>query len=188
MLSSKGLKTAAVTTKPKSKDYALVVIPSLGNHSTRPITNSLVVRVTQPGLPSWWRLAAPQLNWVSTFVKHLSWALLVLNPTPLLISPDRRLKTDWVVPRDRLVTLTRGPMARKKKSRVQFILPKRPLQLRLTAKTQDTLELSQHTLRGKLRQVAMEEGFWLEAWPTPTAVVRSALVVSVSGLSFLAWR
>jgi hypothetical protein len=93
-----------------------------------------------------------------------------------------------MAPRDRLVTLTRGPMARKKKSRVQFILPKRPLQLRLTAKARDALELSQPTLGGKLKQVAMEEGFWLEAWPTPTTVVKSSLTLNVSGVGFLMWK
>lgn len=79
-------------------------------------------------------------------------------------------------------------MARKKKSRVQFILPRRPLQLRLTAKALDSLELSQSALRGKLKQIAMEEGLWLETWPTPTTVVKSSLTIGVSGLGFLVWR
>lgn len=106
----------------------------------------------------------------------------------MLVSGDGKLKTDWVAPRDRLITLSRGPMARKKKSRVQFILPKRPLQLRFYAKAQDVLGVSQSTLGSKLGQVALEEGFWLEAWPTPTAVVKSSLIVNASGLGFLMWK
>jgi hypothetical protein len=189
MLSSKGLKTTPILSKPRPNKPPLVaVLRAISRVSPRPVTNTLALRVSQPGLPSWWRLAAPRLNWVSTFVKHLSWALLVLNTTPVLVSADGRLKTDWVAPRDKLITLTRGPMARKKKSRVQFILPKRPLQLRFCAKARGALNLSQLTLGSKLRQVAMEEGFWLEVWPTPTTVVKSSLIVNASGLGFLIWR
>lgn len=186
MLSSKGLKTKPVLPKPKLSELPSATAYWATSHNgIRPVINTLTLRVSQPGLPSWWRLAAPQLNWVSTFVKHLSWALLVLNPTPVLMSKDGKLKTDWVAPRDRLITLTRGPMARKKKSRVQFVLPKRPLQLRLAADARDALELSLPALGNKLRQVAMEEGFWLEAWPTPTTIVKSSLTLNVSGLGFL---
>ena len=34
--------------------------------------NLLAIKVSQPGLPAWWRLVAPMLDWVGTFVKHLT--------------------------------------------------------------------------------------------------------------------
>jgi hypothetical protein len=38
----------------------------------KPQTNTMALKITQPGLPSWWRLAAPALDWVGTFVRHIS--------------------------------------------------------------------------------------------------------------------
>jgi hypothetical protein len=188
MLSSKSLKTTASLPRPKPKKATILMPTHPAYYSLKPMVNTLSLKVSQPGLPSWWRLAAPQLNWVSAFVKHLSWALFVLSPSPVLVSKNRSLRVDWMATRDRLVTLTRGPMARKKKSRVQFVIPRRPLQLRIIAKTQDALELSKPSLGAKLKQVRAEEGFWLEAWPTPTTIIKSSLCLNINGLGFLVWR
>lgn len=127
----------------------------------------------------------PHLNWVSAFVKHLSWALLILGPSPLLLSGGGKLKVDWLVTRHRLITLTRGPMARKKRSRVQFMLPKRPLQLRLVSEVTEPLRMSPMTTGAGLKQVAAEESFWLDAWPTPATVTKTKLTINVGGVDFL---
>lgn len=184
MLSSKNLKTKILTLHLKWIRAGAISV-CRRPVSLRPMTNSLVVRVTQPGLPSWWRLAAPHLNWISAFVKHLSWALLVLGPKPLLISGGGKLKVDRLVTRHRLITLTRGPMARKKRSRVQFMLPKRPLQLRLASDVTEPLRMSPSTTGAGLKQVAAEEDLWLDAIPTPATVTKTTLTINIGGVDFL---
>jgi hypothetical protein len=154
MIASKGLGTKVL--RLRLQPLYGVSTPA---RPPRPQTNTMALRVTQPGLPSWWRLAAPDLNWLGTFVNHISWAVLALAPSPLLIAKNIALRADWVATRHRLLTLTRGPMARKKKSRVQFLIPQRPMELRLSAGAQPVLSLSRASLEARLGQVRGEESF-----------------------------
>lgn len=65
MLSTKNLtgrllKSDPLLKKPRKADSSL--IPLRGPYINRIVNNSLVFTLSQPGLPSWWRLASPGLN------------------------------------------------------------------------------------------------------------------------------
>lgn len=93
-------------------------------------TRVLLFRVTQPGLPSWWRLVGPSLDWLRAFIKNFGWALRASGVGQGLGLLDIRLNADFLPIRGRLITLTRGPMARKKKSRAQLQVTRRVMQIR----------------------------------------------------------
>ena len=124
--------------------------------------NLLTIKVSQPGLPAWWRLVAPMLDWVGTFVKHLTWSILMLatkSAAPTQFGNHAsKFKFDFLPIRGRLVTLTRGPIACKKQSRTQLLLGRRPTQLRLVTRA-EPLSLSKGgSLATLLRALLLEEG------------------------------
>lgn len=191
MLSSRGAKTKLLKTPGQGGVIRGPEVSSLFKAEpsrVKPITNVLSLRISQPGLPSWWRLAAPQLNWVSSFTRHLAWATLVLNPQPLLLGKDNDIRVDWLTPRARLATLTRGPMARKKKSRIQLNLVRKPLQLRLKSHVTEGLGLCPRRLEAGLGAMLAEESFWASSLPSPMTLAKSKLVVSTVGPYFLLWH
>lgn len=151
-------------------------------------SNSLSLRCSQPGLPTWWRLAAPSLNWVGTFVKQVSWSLVVLNSESPIFGNCLKIKTDWAAPRAKMVTLTRGPMARKKESRVQFLLPRKPIDFIFFSKVQDPLSVSHHNLRAKLSRVRIEEELWAGVCFTPLTLAKSTTSAWVCAPGMLLWR
>jgi len=189
MLSSKNLRTRALGFEGKlvcGGQEGQYFVTNLNKGG--PIINSLSFKINQPGLPSWWRLAAPNLNWISAFTKHLIWAVLMISPNPLLLGGESTIKADWLTPRASLVTLTRGPMARKKKSRVQFMLVRKPLQLRLSTKKDEELLLSTKNFRGALAMLQAEEGFWASILPSPMTLAKSKLTVNISSPALVIWR
>lgn len=75
MLSSRGSKTRLLKASNQGviiKAYEASLFLKTEPYRLKPISNMLCLKVSQPGLPSWWRLAAPQLNWVSSFTRHLA--------------------------------------------------------------------------------------------------------------------
>jgi hypothetical protein len=63
MLSSKNLRTRALGFEGKlvcGGQEGQYFVTNLNKGG--PIINSLSFKINQPGLPSWWRLAAPNLN------------------------------------------------------------------------------------------------------------------------------
>lgn len=93
---------------------------------------AVAARATQPGLASWWRLLAPTLRWAEAHSRRVAYACL---GGASLDEADATQRT-FVVPavmalphRERLITVTRGPMARKKQSRVQFLVRRQVVSL-----------------------------------------------------------
>lgn len=79
-------------------------------------------------------------------------------------------------------------MARKKKSRVQFMLVRKPLQVRVQAKQSGELPLSPQSFRGGLAMLQSEEHFWTNVLPSPMALAKSRLAVNIISPIFLLWR
>ncbi len=133
-------------------------------------------------------MASPRLSWLATFVAQLSWALLFVGGPLGASSPARPgVKTHWASTRDRLVTLTRGPIACKKQSRVQFILPKRPLRLTVCALSTEPTLLGRRALAGLAGRIRAEEGLWVQAVPAPLAVTRAVHATPVRARCLLLW-
>lgn len=106
----------------------------------------------------------------------------------LILGGAGTLKVDWVAPRSSLLTLTRGPMARKKRSRVQFVLARKPLQLRVVSKTRTASEALSRDVRGGLKALRIEEAFWAEALPVPMTLVKSTMAANIVIPFFLLWH
>lgn len=79
------------------------------------------IRLTNPGLCGWWRLTSPGFNWAGA---HL-WRVAGLDLSPLGATRFVGASLVGLPTRARLLTLTRGPMARKKQSRKQFMVSKK---------------------------------------------------------------
>lgn len=130
--------------------------------------NTLSFRLSQPGLASWWRLAAPSLQWVLFLLGHMSWVAQRLRLSTLSFRGHRsRARLDFLPPRARLVTFTRGPMARKKGSRVQFTVAKRLVQYRLVAKAPAIMVWADRTPPLLLATLAAEQAIWMQGLPSP---------------------
>ena len=154
--------------------------------------NLLMIKVSQPGLPAWWRLVAPMLDWVGTFVKHLTWSILMLTTRSTASTQfgnqGSKFKFDFLPIRGRLVTLTRGPIACKKQSRTQLLLGRRPVQLRLVTRT-EPLSLSKGgSLATLLRAIFLEEGMWLQSWPVPLTVIQTTSATTLKAPYLLLWK
>lgn len=99
-------------------------------HLYRPVKSSprpwaVTARATQPGLAAWWRLVAPGLHWARAHARQVSFACLRGASLDPLDPTQRTFVTPSVMAlphRERLITVTRGPMARKKQSRVQLLV------------------------------------------------------------------
>ena len=97
----------------------------LSPSAPRPVRWRAQVRATQPGLAAWWRLLAPGLWWARAHAYRLT--LACFSGASVERVETRRFHAPspsvFALPhRERLVTVTRGPMARKKQSRVQFLV------------------------------------------------------------------
>jgi hypothetical protein len=82
------------------------------------------VRATQPGLASWWRLVAPGLRWAVAHSRRIAQICLggELGPAGPRMRALQAPSVSALPHRERLITVTRGPMARKKQSRVQLLV------------------------------------------------------------------
>ena len=163
--------------------HPLVHSPSL---AARP--NSLTIKLTQPGLPAWWRLVSPSLDWLKTFIKQLSWASLMLSTRcSYFCHSDTQVAFDFLPVRSRLITFTRGPMACKKQSRAQLMVSRRLVQLRLLNFGMSTRLYTLKDLTNFLKSLATEEKLWLANCVTPLVATTTKVGVYVSIKNFLLW-
>jgi hypothetical protein len=137
--------------------------------------NLLTLCYSQPGLPSWWRAASPNLNWIRSTVRRMAWASRGGHMGSLqCFNCSSRITFDHIPIRKRLETFTRGPMARKKKSRIQFTTVRRLVRYKIAAKPLFTHILTKETLSGFLASTVFEQMLWAARVPTPLTLNRAA--------------
>ena len=151
---------------------------------------SVTARATQPGLAAWWRLVAPGLHWAQAHAKRVSFACLrgaSLDPR----DPARRTlvaPSIMALPhRERLITVTRGPMARKKQSRVQLLVRRQVLSLVTRGATFPTVLRSEPAL-GALTPTHRALGrVWAQPLGAPLVLVGARVSWPVQAAPVLAW-
>ena len=147
-------------------------------------------RATQPGLAAWWRLLAPDLGWANAHSRRVAFACLrgaSLDPT----DPTRRtVVTPAIVAlphRERLITVTRGPMACKKQSRVQLLVRRQVVGL-VTSGASQPMPLRSASAFGALRMALRAKAqLWAQPLGAPLALVGARLSWPVTATALLLW-
>ena len=148
-------------------------------------------RATQPGLASWWRLIAPGLDWASAHSRRVAYACLSGVMAEAGSSPKafhRRPFVSGVPHRERLVTVTRGPMACKKQSRVQLLVRRQVVALETTGLVRPTALCGPRGLGALLGLTRAFALVWAQPLSAPFVVVGARVSWPASAGPLLAWR